>query len=120
LVKEIISNFSENEIAFFDCDLIRYREAFSKQDEIALQSLVKDKKVVVIDEAQRVENIGLTLKILHTHFPQTQFIATGSSSFELANRISEPLTGRVKIFTLYPLSIQEIKPGLDVYHYAQT
>jgi predicted AAA+ superfamily ATPase len=114
LVKEIISNFSENEIAFFDCDLIRYREAFSKQNEIALQSLVKDKKVVVIDEAQRVENIGLTLKILHTHFPQTQFIATGSSSFELANRISEPLTGRVKIFTLYPLSIQEIKPGLDV------
>jgi predicted AAA+ superfamily ATPase len=109
MVKDILSYFKPDEAVYFDCDLTRYREALSTQDEIILKNLVAGKKLVVIDEAQRVENIGLTLKILHGYFPQTQFIATGSSSFELANQICEPLTGRSKIFTLYPLSILELK-----------
>lgn len=109
MVKDILNDFNSEEVAYFDCDLTRYRDAFGTQDEIVLKNLVAGKKLVVIDEAQRVENIGLTLKILHNYFPQTQFIATGSSSFELANQISEPLTGRSKIFTLYPLSSLELK-----------
>jgi predicted AAA+ superfamily ATPase len=114
MVKDILNDFNSEEVAYFDCDLTRYREAFGTQDEIVLKNLVAGKKLVVIDEAQRVENIGLTLKILHNYFPQTQFIATGSSSFELANQISEPLTGRSKIFTLYPLSTLELKKDYNL------
>lgn len=113
LTKEILSKFDPVEVAFFDCDLARYRNELEKNDEIQLQKLVNNKKVIVIDEAQRVENIGLTLKIIHTYFPQSQIIATGSSSFELANKINEPLTGRSKIFRLFPLSISEIRSSLD-------
>jgi len=101
-------------LLFFDCDLARYRDKLSRHDEIILKSLVQGKKLVIIDEAQRVKNIGLTLKILHNYFPKTQFVATGSSSFELANVMSEPLTGRSKIFTLYPLAVSEIQEDMDV------
>jgi len=113
LVKTLAEDFLPDEVAFFDCDLIRYREEFEKQDEIVLKNLVEGKKLVILDEAQRVKNIGLTLKILHNYFPQTQFIATGSSSFEMANKINEPLTGRSKIFKLYPLAISEIRQNMN-------
>jgi hypothetical protein len=63
---------------------------------------------VIIDEAQRVENIGLTLKLLVDNYPELQIIATGSSSFELANKINEPLTGRKNEFWLYPFSLEEL------------
>jgi len=122
MVKSILEEFKSSEVAYFDCDLTRYRESFGTQDEIILKNLVDNKSLVVIDEAQRVENIGLTLKILHNYFPQTHFIATGSSSFELANQISEPLTGRSKIFTLYPLSMLELSLKylpLDLQSYLQ-
>lgn len=114
LAKELCKGLDSSEVAFFDCDLIRYREELARQDEIILKTLVQGKKLVIIDEAQRVQNIGLTLKILHNYFPDTQFVATGSSSFELANKINEPLTGRSKIFKLYPLAISEIKQNLDI------
>jgi len=70
-------------------------------------------KIFFLDEAQRVKNIGLNLKILHDTYPNIQIIATGSSSFELANNISEPMTGRCSRFMLYPLSLQEIKKEND-------
>ena len=63
--------------------------------------------LVFIDEAQRIPNIGLNLKILHDNLPDLKIIATGSSSFELANKISEPLTGRTWTYTLYPISVLE-------------
>jgi len=64
--------------------------------------------LVVLDEAQRVENIGITLKLLADNFPEIQIIATGSSSFDLSNKISEPLTGRKNEFFLFPLSLEEL------------
>jgi hypothetical protein len=64
--------------------------------------------LVVIDEAQRVRDIGLALKLLVDNFPDLQVIATGSSSFELSNTVSEPLTGRKTEFYLYPLSVAEL------------
>lgn len=64
----------------------------------------------MLDEAQRVNNIGLSLKLLHDTYPEIQIIATGSSSFELANQINEPLTGRKQEFFMYPLSFQELTP----------
>jgi len=64
---------------------------------------------VIIDEAQKVDRIGHGLKIALDHLPEVRFIATGSSSFELADQIGEPLTGRKITLTLYPLSTLELK-----------
>jgi uncharacterized protein len=70
--------------------------------------IIGKSKIVVVDEAQRIPETGLALKIIHDNFKDVQLIATGSSSFELANNISEPLTGRKFEFTLYPLSFGEM------------
>lgn len=73
--------------------------------------------MIVIDEAQRIPNIGLTLKLLHDFYPQTQIIATGSSSFDLANNINEPLTGRKFTYLLHPFSLGELLTNQPlVYH----
>ena len=74
----------------------------------ALRQVIGDQKLVVIDEAQRVKNIGLKLKLMVDNFPGTQIIATGSSSFDLANEVSEPLTGRSFEFWLFPLRLDEL------------
>ena len=60
--------------------------------------------MLVIDEAQRIENIGLCIKLVTDNIPGVKVIATGSSSFELANKINEPLTGRKWDFFLLPFS----------------
>lgn len=72
-----------------------------------LRSLVQSYDLIFLDEAQRIRNIGITLKLLVDHFPEKQVVATGSSSFDLANVINEPLTGRKYEFYLYPISWQE-------------
>ena len=73
-----------------------------------LRALIGSRTLVVIDEAQRVRNIGLTLKLLVDAYANLQIIATGSSSFELSNHIAEPLTGRKVEFHLYPLAVAEL------------
>ncbi len=72
-----------------------------------LLQLAGANSLIVIDEAQRIKNIGLVLKMLVDNFPEKQFIATGSSSFDLANEINEPLTGRKFELHLFPISWQE-------------
>ena len=75
----------------------------------AYAPIVASYQTVIIDEAQRIENIGLKLKILHDNFgDKVQFVATGSSSFELANKINEPMTGRKRTFFLPPISALEL------------
>lgn len=73
-----------------------------------LKSLVEGIDILAIDESQNIETIGKTLKIIHDTFPKVQVIATGSSSFDLANKTGEPLVGRMRQFLLYPFSIKEI------------
>ncbi|MDD2798004.1 MAG: ATP-binding protein [Bacteroidales bacterium] len=73
-----------------------------------LKAIFGDKTFVVIDEAQRINNIGLRLKLITDEMPEIQLIATGSSSFELANRVNEPLTGRKWEYKMYPLSFAEM------------
>ena len=90
-------------------DQIKYREALSSADSVRLGELIGDKKILIIDEAQRVQNIGLNLKIIVDRFPKVKVLATGSASLDLASKISEPLTGRKKTFMLYPVSYQEIE-----------
>ena len=66
-----------------------------------------ENKLIIIDEAQRIENIGLTLKLLFDQL-HIHVLASGSASFDLANKINEPLTGRTRTFFLYPLSLDEV------------
>ncbi len=73
-----------------------------------LSSLVSGYDLIVIDEAQRVKDIGTTLKLIADNVKDVRVIASGSSSFELANKLSEPLTGRNRKFYLYPLSVSEL------------
>jgi hypothetical protein len=73
-----------------------------------LKTLSGEKPIVVIDEAQRIKDIGLTLKLFHDTFPEKQLIVTGSSAFDLANEIEEPLTGRKYEYHLFPFSFKEM------------
>ena len=73
-----------------------------------LKSLIGKNQILVIDEAQRIENIGLCIKLIVDNIPDVKVIATGSSAFELANRINEPLTGRKWEFLLAPFSFKEM------------
>lgn len=107
LVKHIIAEFQQN-VRFIDCELLENRELLTRRKSTELFSLVEQYKIVVFDEAQVIPDIGSVLKTLYDHHPEVQYIATGSSSFDLANAVSEPLTGRSLEFTLYPLSLSEL------------
>jgi len=100
---------------FINADELVYREALASQSHQILGELLGDAELLVIDEAQRVPNIGINLKILVDSFPQAIIIATGSASFELANQISEPLTGRSLTFTMYPVSYREVRNEFGVF-----
>ncbi len=73
-----------------------------------LKVVFSEKELVVIDEAQRIPDIGLKLKIMIDQIPEVKVIATGSSSFDLANKINEPLTGRKWEYKLFPVSFSEM------------
>ena len=79
----------------------------SSRDFDKLKGLVSGYDILFIDEAQRIPDIGINLKILHDELPELKIIVTGSSSFDLANRVKEPLTGRTWTYKLYPISASE-------------
>lgn len=93
---------------FVNADELHYREALSSENRENLGEVLGGAELLVIDEAQRVPNIGLNLKILVDNFPHAAILATGSASFDLANKISEPLTGRKLTFNLFPVSYSEL------------
>ena len=92
---------------YLNCDEPDVRAALAGRTSTELRALIGRPRILAIDEAQRVRDIGLTLKLLVDNLPDVQVIATGSSAFELSNTISEPLTGRKVEFQLYPLSVEE-------------
>jgi predicted AAA+ superfamily ATPase len=107
LIRAIQEKYATNTM-YLNCDEPDIRSALSDKTSTELQRLIGSKTLILIDEAQRVKNIGLTLKLMVDNFPQVQVVATGSSSFDLSNNISEPLTGRKIEFNLYPLSVGEL------------
>lgn len=107
LARSLMSS-SQVPTLYLTCDDPSVRDSLTNVGSASLSRLFGDNKLIVIDEAQRVRNIGITLKLAIDSMPNRQFIATGSSSFELANQISEPLTGRVYTFHLHPLALEEI------------
>ena len=84
------------------------RDMFRIISSTRLKAIVGNRKTVVIDEAQRIEDIGLRLKLITDQLPGVQVIATGSSSFELSSKVNEPLTGRKRELKLFPLSFREL------------
>lgn len=91
-----------------NCDEPEVRDMLSNINTAELRLLIADNRIVVIDEAQRVENIGMTLKLITDNFPEVQLLVTGSSSFELQDKLNEPLTGRKYEYHLYPISSAEL------------
>lgn len=107
LVKHIADQLAMKTL-WLNGDEADVREMLSNTTSTRLKALIGAYQLVIIDEAQRIENIGLTLKLMVDNLQDIQIIATGSSSLELANRISEPLTGRKYEFYLYPVSYREM------------
>ena len=121
LAKKLIKEYGESG-SIYDCQLAEIRKHFIVGEPDKLLPLIKGKKIVVFDEAQTIQDIGTILKVFHDTYPGVQVIATGSSSFDLANKINEPMTGRVFEFTLLPLSLLEISMSKhissdDLYRY---
>ncbi len=94
---------------YLDCDDPQTRTILQNQSTPNLLRLIGDNEIIFIDEAQRVENIGLTLKQIHDNKTGIQLIVSGSSAFELSNKINEPLTGRKWEYNLYPISFSEMQ-----------
>ncbi len=106
LVRSIIESTPQGGL-YLNCDEPDIRQRLAQATSTALGFVIGNQRLIVIDEAQRVANIGLTLKLLVDNFPDRQVIATGSSALDLANAINEPLTGRKYEFQLHPLSQAE-------------
>lgn len=108
LIRAIAEKYKESAV-YLNCDEPDIRASLTNKTSTELAALIGNKQVVLIDEAQRVRNIGLTLKLLIDNYPEKQIVATGSSSFDLSNEIVEPLTGRKIEFLLHPFSLEELK-----------
>ncbi len=108
LVNEFIDNYT-GKFYFASGDNAELRDVLESQTFSKIIPYFKDYDLVVIDEAQRVSEIGLGLKIVVDQIPGLKLIATGSSSFDLSNKLGEPLVGRQRIIKLYPFSVLELK-----------
>jgi len=105
LVKYLIEGDSDA-ISFTGDDL--YTQTLLSQHELEhLKRVIGGARIIFIDEAQRIKNIGLTLKLIIDNL-QVVVIASGSASFDLADKVNEPLTGRSRTYHLHPLSWQEV------------
>ncbi len=107
LINEILKSFQNALI--LNCELPTVSDILESKDLSQIKAIFGDKKIIALDEAQKISEIGSILKLIYDELPQYKLIATGSSSFELADRVSEPLTGRNIKFRLYTLSLNEIK-----------
>jgi predicted AAA+ superfamily ATPase len=110
LTKKIIEEFEgkEKQIRYYTGDDPSVIQTLQGSALKELEILLKNIDLLIIDEAQRIENIGLTAKLIHDNIPNIKLVLTGSSSLDLANKVKEPLTGRAKEYMLFPLSATEI------------
>ena len=98
---------SDKRILSLNCDEPEVQTILTDTNVAKLRTIIGNNELVVIDEAQKVNNIGLTLKLIVDNIKDVQVIATGSSAFELRNRLNEPLTGRKFEYQMYPISSGE-------------
>lgn len=107
LIKKIIAGYS-GKVFMGTGDNMEVRELFSAQKLSQLQTAFGSYQLIFIDEAQRIPEVGFGLKLLIDQFQEMIIVVTGSSSFDLSNKIGEPLTGRNTLRTLFPISIIEL------------
>ena len=107
LVNSIIDKLNTKTLKL-NGDEPKVRDALNSAGSVELESIIGNHRLVVIDEAQRIFNIGLVLKLIVDNVKDVQVIATGSSSFDLNEKIREPLTGRKYEYRLYPFSFAEM------------
>lgn len=107
LVKEILKKHKCTN-GYFNCELLLVKQLLERQDMSEIKRSFEGLPIVVLDEAQKINQIGLLLKMIHDTYPDIQLIATGSSSFTLSSQVQEPLTGRGLEFMLYPFSYAEM------------
>lgn len=106
LIREFFKD--SDHVLWLNGDEFDVQKFFENISSTRLKYLFGEKKYVVVDEGQRIRDIGLKLKLITDQLPDIQLIATGSSSFDLGNQINEPLTGRKWEYKLYPLSFGEM------------
>lgn len=107
LAKSIIEKIGLKTL-FINADDKIYNDVLSSQDLNKIDGLISGYQLIFIDEAQKIENIGINMKLIIDSHPEIRILATGSSSFDLSNKVSEPLTGRVWTYTLFPISCEEL------------
>jgi predicted AAA+ superfamily ATPase len=108
LLKQLIASERGEDVLFLNCDEPDVLHLLENTTSTELKSLIGHKRIVLIDEAQRVENIGITLKLIIDNISDIQLVVTGSSAFDLRNRLNESLTGRKFEYRLYPFSTSEL------------
>ncbi len=106
LAKKILSRDTKS--LYLNCDDPAVLLRLQDQSLAGLRAIIGDADLVVVDEAQRIQNIGITAKLIHDSMPHIKLLLTGSSSLDLANKLKEPLTGRSKELLLYPLALKEV------------
>jgi len=112
LVQDILKDFG-NEGRYLNCEILSIEQNLKDPEPEKLKAFLGDYKLIVLDEAQNIPNTGKILKVITDSIKDIQVIATGSSSFDLANKAAEPMTGRIIQYILYPLSTLEIKANED-------
>ena len=116
LVKEIMEKSGSRGV-YLNCDRLDAKQLLEDRNIAKIRSVIGNAGMLVIDEAQHVNGIGFVLKLIHDEWPELQVIATGSSSFNLADRLKEPMTGRTVTFMLNPFSMEELVqwfPAIDL------
>lgn len=107
LTQQIQKKNYHKKTEYYNCEDLSIQNTLLTQNSQQYKSLFKNVDLLILDEAQSIRNIGRILKLIHENLPNLQIIATGSSSFDLANQINEPLTGRSLEFIIHPISIEE-------------
>lgn len=124
LFKQILGHLdksiNKDEVLAIDCDDPEQRALLDNANIATLNQLLAGKRIVMVDEAQRIKGIGITLKMIIDHFNDIQLLVTGSSSFLLQGQLNEPLTGRKFEYHLYPISTQELYEDSGLIRVKQT
>lgn len=108
LLHQLVREELPSDVLMLNCDEPDIKLLLENSSSTELKNLIGRRKIVLIDEAQRITNIGITLKLIVDNISDIQLIVTGSSAFEINNKINEPLTGRKIEYHLYPFSTAEL------------
>ncbi|KAF0204688.1 MAG: hypothetical protein FD170_113 [Bacteroidetes bacterium] len=114
LSEMVYNNFEEKKL-WLNADDADVRAQFENPSGLKFENLFKTYKLLVIDEAQRLNNAGLTLKIIADQVKHLNVIATGSSAFELNDKIKESMVGRALEYKLFPFSVQELSDHTSIF-----